>query len=922
MVSEGEAIDSLLSAMREFDIVPTEQLVFDGRLHRFHVEGDRKTKRNGWYVAYFDEHPAGIFGCKKRLGDDKKKWSCRDIKAKPLTSAERKVMRDKAIAQKKQRDLEITRLQSEAAADAHATYEAAKPCLSHPYLKRKHIDPLPDYVKVRVGTWEMVDRENGEMRLVSDSMLMIPIYGMREGARVILSLQGIMGDGTKLFWKGGAIQGNYFTIGKPRDQIVLICEGFATGVTLARCTGHAVAVAFTAGNLVAVAKEARRRMPACKIFICADNDQWTLTPIPNPGVHFAKLAAQAISGTAVVPQFATDVSETKETDFNDLETLEGVDAVREQLERVLNPPPPNNILQFPGRNRDLPPMPEEDDRIALHGPHNMYFRLLGYDHGNYFIFSYRKRQVLPYTKSDFNDGGFIELAPPSWWEINGFGGEKGINKKMAANALIDAADKVGIFNPANLRGRGAWFDEDRTVFHHGGFLTVDGQRMDVTDIRSKYVYELGDELCTPDEKALTDEEGVRLLGIANRFRWVKPGSAALLVGWCMIAPLGGILSWRPHIWLTGNAGCGKSTILKDFVNALTRGINIYAQSNTTEPGIRQKLKTDAIPVLFDEAEQNEEKDKNRVQAIIGLMRQSSTESDARTYKGTTFGHSMDFIVRSMFCLASIQVGIKHQADVERLAILSLKSSGKDLESIKEWKDLEETLTTFINHDKTISRRLFRRSLTLIPTILKNIDTFTSAAAKHFKSQRAGDQYGALLAGCYCMINQTEATPADAESLIRSFDWSEHIEYSDTDEGSEVLQVFMESHIRLGVMPVTVYELLRAAAGFPQIGLELDSGGAKAILARYGIKVDDHWLMLSNNSVALRTLMKGTNFDADWRGVMLRIDGADRNGNKTVWFNGVPSKVIRVPLKPLMSDPDAQAPRERAIFDPSQLPDFD
>jgi phage/plasmid primase-like uncharacterized protein len=231
--SEAEVKDSFLAAMREFDIVPTDQLVFDGRLHRFHVVGDRKTKRNGWYVAYLDDHPAGMFGCKKRLGDDKKKWSWRDPKAKPLTSAERRALREKSVAQKKERDLETTRLQSEAAAEAQAVYDAAEPCISHPYLKRKGIDPLPDYVQARLGKWEITDRQTGEIRLVSDRMLVIP---MRDASRTLRSLQGIMGDGTKLFWRGGEIKGKIFTIGKPREKTILICEGFATGVTLARCT--------------------------------------------------------------------------------------------------------------------------------------------------------------------------------------------------------------------------------------------------------------------------------------------------------------------------------------------------------------------------------------------------------------------------------------------------------------------------------------------------------------------------------------------------------------------------------------------------------------------------------------------------------------------------------------------------------------
>ncbi|MGK7312558.1 MAG: plasmid mobilization protein [Candidatus Longimicrobiales bacterium M2_2A_002] len=44
---------------------PTE-IVPDGQLHRFRVEGDKRGSKNGWYVLYPDEPPAGAFGCWKR----------------------------------------------------------------------------------------------------------------------------------------------------------------------------------------------------------------------------------------------------------------------------------------------------------------------------------------------------------------------------------------------------------------------------------------------------------------------------------------------------------------------------------------------------------------------------------------------------------------------------------------------------------------------------------------------------------------------------------------------------------------------------------------------------------------------------------------------------------------------------------------
>nr|MBP6718150.1 toprim domain-containing protein [Rhodoferax sp.] len=77
-------------------------------------------------------------------------------------------------------------------------------------------------------------------------------------------------------------------------------EGYATGASIHECTGHAVAVAFNAGNLEAVAVALRTKYPALKIIIAADDDHQTPG---NPGITKAKAAAQTTGATLAVPVF-------------------------------------------------------------------------------------------------------------------------------------------------------------------------------------------------------------------------------------------------------------------------------------------------------------------------------------------------------------------------------------------------------------------------------------------------------------------------------------------------------------------------------------------------------------------------------------------------------------------------------------------
>ncbi len=550
----------------------------------------------------------------------------------------------------------------------------------------------------------------------------------------------------------------------------------------------------------------------------------------------------------------------------------------------------------------------EDEGLRSNG----HFRVLGYDHGSYFILQFEKCQIMVYTKSDFSEPGLIELAPLDWWELYFPGSEKsgGINKKMAMNWIVRKAHSRGVYDMERIRGRGAWTDKGRSIFHHGDYLSVDGEYREITDLESRYVYEMSKSLPDISDVALTAAEGENLLALASEFRWAKPASAALMAGWVALAPIGGAITWRPHIWITGGAGSGKSTVLEKFVNFLMNGIRLYAQGNSSEAGIRQKLKSDALPVLFDESESNSEKDGMRIQSVLSMVRQASTESQAETFKGTAGGDAMSFHIRSMFCLASIQVGIKYQADIERMTVLSLLPKRDEVNAAETWERISEALHV-INRDEQLPGRLVRRSLNLLPVTLKNIAVFSKAAALRFGSQRDGDQYGTLLAGAWSLVEDGVASIEAASKMIDSFDWSEHRENNEVDEGERALAALMGALVRIPGAEVTVNELIRRAQGVDVDGLTMQAPSAEAVLQRHGMRTDGRRLILSNTSTELRRLVEGTPFEADLRGVLLRVKGADRYENRSIKFNGIASKAISLPLDHLLTDDMGPTPEQAA-----------
>lgn len=138
--------------------------------------------------------------------------------------------------------------------------------------------------------------------------------------------------------------GRYFVIGGLSSGcLALVCEGFATGASLHAATGFPVIVAFTAGNLLAVAKVVTHHYRgSIRLLFCADDDyDWQQNGKTNTGVVAAKNAALAVDGRVVIPVFPGERplhTHKGPTDFNDLHTHPrgGLHAVRAQVEASLS----------------------------------------------------------------------------------------------------------------------------------------------------------------------------------------------------------------------------------------------------------------------------------------------------------------------------------------------------------------------------------------------------------------------------------------------------------------------------------------------------------------------------------------------------------------------------------------------------------
>jgi putative DNA primase/helicase len=385
-------------------------------------------------------------------------------------------------------------------------------------------------------------------------------------------------------------------------------------------------------------------------------------------------------------------------------------------------------------------------------------------------------------------------------------------------------------------------------------------------------------------------------------RWQSPVHADLLAGWIATAMVCGALPWRTHCWVTGNQGSGKSTVVDKLVGAFFGNIALYPLGTTTEAGLRQAIGSDARPVIFDESEGDKHKEERR-QAIIQLMRQSSSDTRGLIMKGGANHESKSFTMRSAFLMSSIGVGLKEAADLTRTAVLTLKPS--EACSVSEMREMEAQFQKLQSSILTIRRdmpqRLLARQMANIWALKKNIETFKEVIATSMANRRIGDQLGTLLAGAYSLSSKRVITKGACQKYLDSYDWSEFTSVTTVREDIALMHHICGSLIKVetrnGTQDRAIGELLYTLL-YPNPAEDPDVYPPKAIatLSRYGLRIDDSKLgvWIATNVATLNRLMGTSVYSEGWQKVIAR-NPACKKSEKSQRFGGEVSRALYLPL---------------------------
>ena len=239
-------------------------------------------------------------------------------------------------------------------ADSFATATDAP--ANHPYLLRKQIPAIG-------------------IKVDSKNNLLIPVFN---SDYQIISLQTISPNGQKLFTKESATKGGFFLIGEIyTDCPIRIAEGYSKAVRSYLSNNEPVFIAFSAGNLAAVASMVRNQYPNRDIIINADNNALDSQGNPRPadkntGLLAANHAAKLINGFVCVPYCSGSDFDDVFSELGHEETVRQLSVFSKPNEFESTPRPvpkpetmPNNYPDYEKNSRAKPVYSVESEQAVL-----------------------------------------------------------------------------------------------------------------------------------------------------------------------------------------------------------------------------------------------------------------------------------------------------------------------------------------------------------------------------------------------------------------------------------------------------------------------------------------------------------------------------------------------------------------------------
>lgn len=573
-----------------------------------------------------------------------------------------------------------------------------------------------------------------------------------------------------------------------------------------------------------------------------------------------------------------------------------LDAVRDAYKNAKPHKPKTEKPKGKGKGGgDEPPAPPRDDLFPPVLPPDSPVQALGVNGRDFFFLNAREQfQVLKDTDITMNpilalfgNGAYLRDHWPKYDRSGKF--VINFDHGMLREVLISSCHMKGIWSPEdNVRGVGAWMEDDGTlVMHKGDRLFLSNGMSCRPGLRDHILYPAAPSL--PHPVIVRPVPGGAAYIVEKKlctWNWERGAvDAKLYLGHMVCSKLGAAQPERPIAFITGQSGCGKSKLskLKRWIMSQN---GVIRSEDATEAYIRQRVANTSLPVSIDEAEsEGDERSSKRLRAIVKLARLAFT--GAEQGRGQPGGQAQTFTGRNTFEFSAIVKPSLPEQDMNRMFVGQLnkiewdgakkeRQPGEDWEEDEEEEDAEDIVLGSRQEWERIGQQLDGIILGQWKRYRKTLRAYKRALERAGHKSRGQDQFGALGAGYDLVMFDDDDTQCGY--VERAREWAAMLPADSMPETSgyvstheACLKYLLGAAVdfrrdggrtTIGQLMIDARKELEESLNDPAAARQLEQNGIKIFRDKRDMSRQVWWIAISHINPGLARIYR----DSDWQGI--------------------------------------------------------
>lgn len=487
--------------------------------------------------------------------------------------------------------------------------------------------------------------------------------------------------------------------------------------------------------------------------------------------------------------------------------------------------------------------------------------------------------------------------------------EAAILRRASRRLLEMTAGKI--FNPAAVRARGIWRDDETggVLYNTGAacyLATGNAAPVQVDAVRDGHIYTAAAALPAPAEFPLSDEQGRAVLEFLSARSWTWEHAGELLTGFLVNAILAGCMPFRGHVWVNAPRNTGKTALRDDLLSLLSPFCSVSDGSVSTPAALRADLNGAPLPVICDEqdADAGDARSSSNVAKKLELARIAS--KGGKVSMGTTGGGvTRDFTLLSCFLFLSVDNALSRDTDLTRWALLRLRACKAD--ELDKLLARQRAARAKLPPRGEIIACILARLLRQSSALLANLPPLTEALRRGGAEPRRAEMFAAWMAGAHALLHggvMDSAAIAHAVDVMKSYAGQEEAE----NDFARCIDCLRAARVSVRGIQYSVETLCRIYA---RAGDGESREDMRAALASCGIQyVPYDKLLLQTSPAFIGLLFRGTEFERRAVSVLtagccaasrvneygVRLTSAKQKGSLT------PRRCVSIPASFIEDDP--------------------